>query len=142
MASNNSTRRSPHSFCFILGCVALTIFAGMLHSTQTGINVLLMSYLNNQALRSSFVSFAVGTLSLSPFFLWDCRGTTVPRFSYLFERLNLHKIEYICFFNGVLAAFYMTCAIFVSPKIGLALYFICVVTGQMVLSSALDFFFL
>lgn len=134
-----AAKRGRSSTCTMVGFILLTIGAGMLHPTQAGLNILLMSHLNGEAIRASFVSFAVGSLALSSFSCYDCKGQTIPRFSHLFSALNENKIEYLLFLNGVLAAFYVTAMIYIAPLIGFALYFICVVTGQMILSSILDF---
>ena len=56
-------------------------------------------------------------------------------------QLNSNKIEYFLFLNGVLAAFYISSAIFISPVIGLSLYFTCVIAGEMIFSSLIDCWF-
>ena len=135
----DSHLHKKHSVLKITFCIIITIVVAFLIPTQAGMNVLLAEQLGNP-LRSALVSFAMGSSFLSTFLCWDCRGTTIPTFERFINQLNSNKKEWLLMFNGILGVIYVTTVIYVSPIIGFALYFMCVIAGQMILSTLIDLY--
>ncbi len=79
---------------------------------------------------AAFASFLIGTLGLLAFLLVS--GYQMPQLS------QFKPLKWYVWLAGILGAFYVVAVIIGTPKLGTALTFGLVVTGQMLLSIILD----
>ncbi len=109
-----------------LGLIFLAIFAGMSNAFQAPVNAALGKFVG--VVESSFISFAVGALSLLLVSLVVGKGSI----------LKVVDAPPNLWIGGFLGAFFVTVALFVVPKIGAALMIASVLTGQMVAALIID----
>ena len=111
--------------------MAVVLLAGAVLPIQVGLNHK-MGRAVDGAEYASFISFVVGAVALL-FYLMIIRqdlGTITQ---------SLTQPWYV-WLAGILGAFYVTTVIILAPRLGIALTFGLIVTGQMVLSLILDHF--
>jgi bacterial/archaeal transporter family-2 protein len=111
--------------------IFLAIAAGMMMPTQAAINNKLAGYVESPIL-SALVSFAVGTLALFLYVL----AAGIP-----FGNLaNAKNAPLVAWTGGILGAFFVTTAVILVPRIGVALTFSLIIAGQMFVTLIIDHF--
>jgi transporter family-2 protein len=108
--------------------LSLPIIAGMLNALQSGINGTLGKKIG--VFEASLVNFIVGTLVLILVTVLFGKGDFPSVFS-------VPKWQWL---GGVLGAIYVLFVVIMVPKIGVAPVVICIITGQLVMSSMIDHF--
>jgi len=111
--------------------VALLIaaLAGTALATQAGINAQLGKYLGHP-LWATFVSFAVGTLLMIPLLLiWR-----VPEPAFALAA----KAPWWIWTGGAIGVFFVTAALMLAPKTGIAAFLAAMIAGQMLASLVID----
>lgn len=116
----------------MLGMFLLLAFLGGAASMfQAGVNSQLRNWVGHPVF-AAFISFSVGAMVL--FLCILIQRVPGPELS------KLLKAPWWAWLGGVLGAFYVWTTIVVTPKIGAAALMSLVVTGQMIVSLALDHF--
>jgi bacterial/archaeal transporter family-2 protein len=105
--------------------------AGAMMPTQAAINNKLAGYVASP-ISAAFISFLVGTLGLLAYMLI----TGVP----LSSLLNIKEVPPIAWIGGLMGAFFVTSAVILVPRIGVAMTFSLIVAGQMLITLVLDHF--
>lgn len=49
-------------------------------------------------------------------------------------------LSHLCYYGGLYGAVYITCTIFIVPYIGFSVYFVCLITGQLLAALLIDLF--
>ena len=111
--------------------IILAIVSGAVLPIQAGLNTK-MGKAVGDPVYAAFISFLVGSVGL---FIYSL-ATKVD----LGQVTNAQSVDWTVWTAGLLGAFYVAAVIILVPKIGVALTFGLVVTGQMVLSLVLDHF--
>ncbi|HYJ91672.1 MAG TPA: DMT family transporter [Pyrinomonadaceae bacterium] len=109
----------------------LALTAGAMMPTQAAINNKLAGYVASP-ISAAFISFLVGTLGLLAYMLI----TGVP----LSSLLNIKEVPPIAWIGGLMGAFFVTSAVILVPRIGVAMTFSLIVAGQMLITLVLDHF--
>ena len=110
--------------------IIIALVSGTFLPIQAALNARLGKSLDNPAL-AALISFVIGALALSLYVIITKQSVswaaikTVPPYAWL---------------GGLLGAFYVTAIIFAFPRIGPALTFGLIVTGQMIIAILLDHF--
>ena len=108
----------------------LTMFvAGGLAASQAALNAQLSSYLNSP-FQASFISFCVGAFALGLLLVGSRQG--IPSLE-SFKQMPPHYL-----FAGLFGAVFITCAIFLIPRIGVVNVLFLGLAGQMIVSLAID----
>lgn len=116
---------------FIYIYIMVAVIAGALLPVQAGLNAK-MGKVVNDPIYAALISFIVGSLGLLVY------GLLVKmEFSQISNTGSLH---WTVWGAGLLGAFYVSAIIILVPKIGTALTFGLIVTGQLGISLALDHF--
>ncbi|WP_422081075.1 DMT family transporter [Ulvibacterium sp.] len=109
--------------------IVLAVVAGAMLPVQAGLNVQLGKSVQ-QPIFAAFASFLIGSLGLLVYlFLLKFDFGTVSQ---------TRTVSPMVWIAGILGAFYVAAVIILAPKLGTALTFSLVVTGQMVVSLILD----
>ena len=109
----------------------LAFGAGCCLPVQAGINTLLRRFLG-EPMQAALVSFAVGTLALWLYSL-AARHTWPPL-------SQLSAVPWWMWTGGVLGAIFVSCTIFLAPRLGAATMTAIMLSGQLVASVLLDHF--
>ncbi len=109
--------------------ILLAVIAGAVLPLQAGLNVQLGKSVN-QPIFAAFASFLIGSLGLLAY-LFILKFD----FSSISQTRSVSPWVWIA---GILGAFYVAAVIILAPRLGTALTFSLVVTGQMVISLILD----
>ncbi|MEL6560215.1 MAG: DMT family transporter [Bacteroidota bacterium] len=115
------------SIVFIL----LAITAGMVLPIQAALNGK-MGKAVGDPVYAAFISFVVGSFGLLAYLLatrTDLQTLTAAK-----------SVDWSVWSAGILGAFYVACVIILAPKLGVALTFGLVVTGQLGISLIIDHF--
>ena len=110
--------------------IIIALVSGTFLPIQAALNARLGKSIDNPAL-GALISFVIGALALSLYVIITKQSVswtaikTVPPYAWL---------------GGLLGAFYVTAIIFAFPRIGPALTFGLIVTGQMIIAILLDHF--
>ena len=99
--------------------------------TQAAINNKLAGYVQSP-ISAAFISFLIGTVGLFVYML----ATGTP----LGSLLNIKDAPPIAWLGGLLGAFFVTTAVILAPRIGVAMTFSLIVAGQMLITLILDHF--
>lgn len=83
-------------------------------------------------IRSAMFNFLTGCLVFLPFFIALPEGTEALR--------GMKKAPFYLYFAGPLGAIYVVGSILITPKIGLSLFFVMLVFGQLVVAMLFDHF--
>ena len=109
--------------------ILLAVIAGAVLPLQAGLNVQLGKSVN-QPIFAAFASFLIGSLGLLVYLF-----ILKVDFSSVSQTRSVSPWVWIA---GILGAFYVAAVIILAPRLGTALTFSLVVTGQMVISLILD----
>jgi len=109
----------------------LALAAGAMMPTQAAINNKLAGYVQSP-ISAAFISFLIGTVGLFVYML----ATGTP----LGSLLNIKDAPPIAWLGGLLGAFFVTTAVILAPRIGVAMTFSLIVAGQMLITLILDHF--
>lgn len=109
--------------------IIFAIVAGAVLPLQAGLNVQLGKSVS-QPVFAAFASFLVGSLSLLIYLF-------IIKFDFSLVS-NVKSVSPVVWIAGLLGAFYVAAVIVLAPKLGTALTFSLVVTGQMAISLVLD----
>lgn len=111
--------------------IFIAILAGAVLPLQAGFNVQLGKSVH-QPIFAAFASFLIGTVGLFIYLL-------VLKFD--FSTMTQAKaVSPIVWTAGLLGAFYVAAVIILAPRLGVALTFVLIVAGQMVVSIVFDHF--
>ena len=109
----------------------LALAAGAMMPTQAAINNKLAGYVQSPV-SAAFISFLIGTVGLFVYML--ATGTPIS------SLVNLKEAPPIAWLGGLLGAFFVTSAVILAPRIGVAMTFSLIVAGQMLVTLVLDHF--
>ncbi|OOF21287.1 hypothetical protein BZJ19_16540 [Salinivibrio proteolyticus] len=118
----------PVSIVF-LSLIAMT--AGSLVPFQAGSNALLGKALGHP-LWATAVSLLISIIVLTPVLF--AMNVQTPKIS------ELAAIPFWGWLGGVAGVFFITSSLVLTPKLGATAFIVCVITGQMVISSCIDHF--
>ncbi|MEM7110575.1 MAG: DMT family transporter [Bacteroidota bacterium] len=111
--------------------IGLAVVAGAVLPVQAGLNVQLGKAVQ-QPIFAAFASFLVGSIGLMVYLL-------IVKFQ--FDAIaEIKTVSPVVWIAGLLGAFYVAAVIILTPKLGAALTFSLIVTGQMAVSMVLDHF--
>ncbi|MBT1702303.1 DMT family transporter [Chryseosolibacter indicus] len=108
--------------------IIVALAAGALLPIQAGLNTRLGKTIENPVY-ASLISFVIGTIALALYVVVTKQHVTWA---------GIKTAPFHIWLGGILGAFYVTAIVIVFPKIGPALTFGLIVTGQMVISVLLD----
>lgn len=111
--------------------ILLAILAGAMMPTQAAINNKLADAVDSPIL-AAFVSFFVGTVGLLVYLVIS--GVSL---SNLASAKNVPAVAWI---GGLLGAFFVTSAVVLVPRLGVALTFSLIIAGQMIVTLIIDHF--
>ena len=109
----------------------LALVAGAMMPTQAATNNK-MSLVTDSPILAAFLSFAVGTVAL--FVCVVASGTPSTSFA------AIKEAPPIAWIGGLLGAFFVTSAVILVPRIGVAMTFSAMIAGQMLLTLIIDHF--
>lgn len=109
----------------------LALVAGAMMPTQAATNNK-MSLVTDSPILAAFLSFAVGTVAL--FICVIASGTSMTNFA------AIKEAPAIAWVGGLLGAFFVTSAVILVPRIGVAMTFSAMIAGQMLLTLIIDHF--
>lgn len=107
----------------------LALLAGAMMPTQAATNNK-MAVVTGSPLIAAFISFAVGTVVL--FACVIASGTSITSFS------SIKDAPPIAWAGGLLGAFFVTAAVFLVPRLGVAMTFSAIIAGQMLVTLVID----
>jgi len=99
--------------------------------TQAAINNKLAGYVESP-ISAAFISFLVGTVALFVYLL--VTGNSLA------SLLNIREAPPIAWIGGLLGAFFVTAAVTLVPRLGVAMTFSLIIAGQMLVTLVLDHF--
>lgn len=111
--------------------MAVVLLAGAMLPVQAGLNHKMGNAIASPEY-ASFISFLIGTVGLLGYLLFIKQDLGV-----ISQSINAPWYSWAA---GLLGAFYVTTIIIMTPRLGVALTFALIVTGQMLLSVMLDHF--
>ncbi len=111
--------------------VFYALIAGAILPAQAALNAQMARFAGSSGL-AALISFAVGTLVLSVYFL--CTGAKWPPLS------QLMAAPWWLWLGGLLGAFYVAGAVVLAPRLGVATMIGIVIAGQMIASLLIDHF--
>ena len=109
----------------------IALLAGAMMPTQAATNNKMAAFVDSPIL-AALVSFAVGTVALLVYAL----ATGVP-LGNLAEVKNAPPIAWV---GGLLGAFFVTSAVILVPRLGVAMTFSVLIAGQMIVTLVIDHF--
>lgn len=116
-----------NTYFFIL----LALAAGAMMPTQAATNNKMALVVNSPVL-SAFISFFVGTVALFIYLLIS--GVPLANIS------SAKEAPAIAWIGGLLGAFFVTAAVILVPRFGVALTFSLIIAGQMLVTLVIDHF--
>jgi bacterial/archaeal transporter family-2 protein len=108
---------------------ALAIAAGIATAFQPGVNAKFASHAGAR-IHGGVINFAVGCLVM--LIVWAATRTPAP------SPTRLAEGPWWMWTGGVLGAFFVTTAVFLTPMIGAAGYLTAMIAGQLIASVAID----
>ena len=111
--------------------IFLAVLAGMMMPTQAAVNNKLAGAVGSPVL-AAFISFLVGTIAL---FLYIA-ASGIP-FGNL---LSAKDASIVAWSGGLLGAFFVAATVTLVPRLGVALTFSLLITGQMLVTLVIDHF--
>ena len=109
----------------------LALAAGAMMPTQAAINNKLAGYVGSP-ISAAFISFFVGTVALFVYLLLT--GTPLSSLA------NIKDVPPIAWIGGLMGAFFVTTAVILVPRLGVAMTFSLIIAGQMLITLVLDHF--
>lgn len=109
----------------------LALAAGAMMPTQAAINNKLAAFVESPV-SAAFISFFVGTIALLVYLL-----LTGASLGSLYSAKDAPPVAWI---GGLLGAFFVTAAVTLVPRLGIAMTFSLIVAGQMLVTLVLDHF--
>lgn len=109
----------------------IALLAGAMMPTQAATNNKMAAFVDSPIL-AALVSFAVGTMALFAYAL----ATGVP----LGNLAEVKKAPPIAWIGGLLGAFFVTSAVILVPRLGVAMTFSVLIAGQMIVTLVIDHF--
>ncbi len=111
--------------------ILLALAAGVMMPTQAATNNKMALAVDSPVL-SAFISFFVGTVALFIYLLIS----GVP----LGNLANAKEAPAIAWLGGLLGAFFVTAAVMLVPRLGVAMTFSLIIAGQMLVTLLIDHF--
>lgn len=111
--------------------ILLALAAGAMMPTQAATNNKMALVVNSPVL-SAFISFFVGTVALFIYLLIS--GVPLANIS------STKEAPAIAWIGGLLGAFFVTAAVILVPRFGVALTFSLIIAGQMLVTLVIDHF--
>ena len=111
--------------------ILLALAAGAMMPTQAATNNK-MALVVDSPILSAFISFFIGTIALFIYVLI----TGVP----LGNLANAKEAPAIAWIGGLLGAFFVTAAVILVPRLGIAMTFSLIIAGQMIVTLIIDHF--
>ncbi len=109
----------------------LALAAGAMMPTQAAINNKLAVFVESPIL-AAFISFFVGTIALFSFVV--ASGTPLGNI------VSAKEAPPIAWIGGLLGAFFVTAAVTLVPRLGVAMTFSLIIAGQMLVTIVIDHF--
>jgi len=109
--------------------IVIAILAGAVLPLQAGLNVQLGKSVH-QPIFAAFASFLIGTIGLLIYLF-------VLKFDFS-SIAQTKSVSPVVWTAGILGAFYVAAVIILAPRLGVALTFVLIVAGQMVVSMVVD----
>lgn len=111
--------------------ILLALAAGAMMPTQAATNNK-MALVVDSPILSAFISFFIGTIALFIYVLIS----GVP----LGNLANAKEAPAITWISGLLGAFFVTAAVMLVPRLGIAMTFSLIIAGQMIVTLIIDHF--
>ena len=111
--------------------ILLALAAGAMMPTQAATNNKMAEFVHNPVL-SAFLSFFVGTVALFVYLLFS----GVP----LEDLVSAKEAPAIAWIGGLLGAFFVTAAVVLVPRLGVAMTFSLMIAGQLIVTLIIDHF--
>jgi bacterial/archaeal transporter family-2 protein len=111
--------------------ILLALAAGAMMPTQAATNNKMALTVGSPVL-SAFISFFVGTVALFVYVLIS--GVSMANLS------SIKEAPAIAWVGGLLGAFFVTAAVILVPRLGVAMTFSLVIAGQMIVTLIIDHF--
>lgn len=112
-------------------CLLLALAAGAMMPTQAAINNKLAVAVDSP-ITAAFISFFVGTVALFVYVV--ASGTPLSNIA------AIKDAPPITWIGGLLGAFFVTAAVTLVPRIGVAMTFSLIIAGQMLVTIVIDHF--
>ena len=109
----------------------IALLAGAMMPTQAATNHKMALVVANPIV-SAFISFVVGTLALFVYLLMS--GVSLGSLA------SAKEAPAIAWIGGLLGAFFVTAAVTLVPKLGVAMTFSLIIAGQMIVTLIIDHF--
>jgi len=109
----------------------LALVAGAMMPTQAATNNK-MAIIVDSPILSAFISFLVGTVALFIYVLVS--GVSIANFA------SSKEAPAIAWVGGLLGAFFVTAAVLLVPRLGVAMTFSLIIAGQMIATLIIDHF--
>jgi len=109
----------------------IALLAGAMMPTQAATNNKMAAFVDNPIL-AAFISFLVGTVALFVYLLF----TGVP----LVNIAGVREAPAVAWAGGFLGAFFVTAAVVLVPRMGVAIAFGVMMAGQMIVTLIIDHF--
>ena len=110
----------------------LALFAGTLMPTQAAVNNKLSTFVEHPLL-AVLISFVIGTLALFAYTI----ASGIPLSHSI---TTVRNAPLIAWTGGLIGALYLTCVVFLIPRLGVALTFSLIIAGQMLITLFIDHF--
>ena len=111
--------------------ILLALAAGAMMPTQAATNNKMATVVGSPIL-SALISFVVGTIALFGYVLIS--GTPIGNLS------SAKDAPAIAWIGGLLGAFFVTAAVMLVPRLGVAMTFSLIIAGQMIVTLIIDHF--
>ena len=108
----------------------LALLAGTLMPTQAAVNNRLSTFVEHPVL-AVLISFMIGTLALIAY-------TVVSGIPLSTSIASVKNAPLIAWTGGLIGALYLTCVVFLIPRLGVALTFSLIIAGQMLITIFID----
>ena len=110
--------------------IIIALVSGTFLPIQAALNTRLGKSIDNPAI-AALISFVVGAIALSLYVMITRQSVSLA---------SIKTVPAYAWLGGLLGAFYVTAIIFAFPRIGPALTFGLIVTGQMIIAILLEHF--
>ena len=111
--------------------ILLALAAGAMMPTQAATNNKMAGVVESPIL-AAFISFFVGTIALFAYLLIS--GTPLANLT------SAKEAPAIAWIGGLLGAFFVTAAVMLVPRLGVAMTFSLIIAGQMIVTLVIDHF--